>query len=82
MLSKPRLLMYSNREWSPENQIRGEVTWYLQSNIMELSIYFLINTLGCESVFTPWVFSTKTQDFSPMFLKSANEVHHFLKGSK
>ena len=25
MLSNPRLLMYTNREWSPENQIKSEV---------------------------------------------------------
>ena len=39
-------------------------------------------TLGCESVFTPRFFSTKTQDFTPMFLKSIVEVQFFLKGSK
>ena len=40
------------------------------------------NTLRCESVFTPGVFSTKTQDFTPMFLKFVVEVHLFLKGSR
>ena len=41
-----------------------------------------IHTLVLESVDTPWVFSTKTQNFTPMFLKSVVEVHLFLKGSK
>ena len=41
-----------------------------------------IHTLVLESVDTPRVFSTKTQDFTPMFLKSVVEVHLFLKGSK
>ena len=39
-------------------------------------------TLGCESVFIPRVFSTKTQDFTPMFLKSVVEVHLFLLGNE
>ena len=39
-------------------------------------------TLGCVYLDTPRVFSTKTQHFSPMFLKSVVEVHLFLKGSK
>ena len=35
-------------------------------------------TLRCESVFTPRAFSTKTQDFTPMFLKPVVEVQVFL----
>ena len=39
-------------------------------------------TLRCKNVFTSKVFSTKTQDFTPTFLKPVVEVHLFLKGSK
>ena len=41
-----------------------------------------IATLVLESVDTPRVFSTKTQDFTPKFLKPVVEVHLFLDGSK
>ena len=39
-------------------------------------------TLSCVYLDTPRVFSTKTQHFTPMFLKSVVEVHLFLKGSE
>ena len=41
-----------------------------------------IHTLSCVYLDTPKVFSTKTQHFTPMFLKSVVEVHLFLKGSE
>ena len=39
-------------------------------------------TLNCVYLDTPRVFSTKTQHFTPMFLKSVVEVYLFLKGSE
>ena len=42
----------------------------------------LVPTLGCRYLATLRVFSTKTQHFTPMFLKPGVEVHFFLKGSK
>ena len=39
-------------------------------------------TLSYVYLDTPRVFSTKTQHFTPMFLKSVVEVHLFLKGSE
>ena len=42
----------------------------------------LICTLSCVYLDTPKVFSTKTQHFTPMFLKSVVEVHLFLKGTE
>ena len=42
----------------------------------------MIDTLGCVYLDTPRVFSTKTQHFTPMFLKPGVEVHFFLKGSR
>ena len=41
-----------------------------------------VHTLGCVYLDTPRGFSTKTQHFTPMFLKSVVEVHLFLKGSE
>ena len=41
-----------------------------------------LSTLSCVYLDTPRVFSTKTQHFTPMFLKSVVEVHLFLKGSE
>ena len=42
----------------------------------------LICTLSCVYLDTHSVFSTKTQHFTPKFLKSVVEVHLFLKGSE
>ena len=42
----------------------------------------LLDALGCRYLATLGVFSTKTQHFTPMFLKPGVEVHSFLKGSK
>ena len=44
--------------------------------------YRIYSTLSCVYLDTPRVFSTKTQHFTPMFLKSVVEVHLFLKGSE
>ena len=47
-------------------------------------IYFftIFSTLGCRSLATLRVFSTKTQYFTPMLLKPGVEVHFLLRGSK
>ena len=42
----------------------------------------MVNTLGCMYLATLGVFSTKTQHFTPIFLKPGVEVHFFLKGSE
>ena len=45
-------------------------------------ICIYVPTLSCVYLDTPRVFSTKTQHFTPMFLKPGVEVHFFLKGSE
>ena len=47
-----------------------------------LSYMYILHTLGCRYLATLGVFSTKTQYFTPMFLKPGVEVHFFLKGSE
>ena len=47
-----------------------------------ISVFTLRTTLSCVYLDTPRVFSTKTQHFTPMFLKSVVEVHLFLKSSE
>ena len=50
--------------------------------VLKWEIGFIFPTLSCVYFDTPRVFSTKTQHFTPMFLKSVVEVHLFLKGSE
>ena len=54
----------------------------MSSKKLEAAEVRYVSTLVLESVDTPRVFSTKTQDFTPKFLKPVVEVHLFLKGSK
>ena len=42
----------------------------------------IVATLTNRNNHTPRVFSTKTRDFTPMFLKPVVEVQLFLKGSE